>query len=175
MSTSNIFKKFKFSFLLILILSFCSCGYKASSAYAKKELGDNIFVALNVNINNPKNSVIIKDTFNELLINKLGKNLVYKKDQADTIVYLDYKNVSFTTLSYDDDGYSNLYKVIVNLNVKYAKKGEEKKSFTVKGRYDFSADSEGTISETKKFDAIKTAFEKALEEVISKLAIASYK
>ncbi len=168
-------KKLNFLFLMILTLSFVSCGYKTSSSYAKKELGEKIFVDLNVNIKDPKNSVLIKDVFHELLVQRLDKTLVYKKDQADTIVYLDYKNVNFSELSYDDSGYVKLYKATVTLNVKYKNKNEEIKSFDVSGRYDFSTNSKGTISDTKRFDAIKKAFAKALDEVISKLAITAYK
>lgn len=175
MNIFYILKKTKLSLLLILILSFSSCGYKAASVYAKQELGEKVFVELNVNIKDPKNSVIVKDSFYNLLITRLDKEIVYTKEEADTIIKLDYKDISFTKLSYDDDGYANLYKVIVSLNVKYSKNNENMKSFDVKGRYDFSTDSEGTISDTKRFNAIKEAFEKALDEVISKLAIASYK
>lgn len=175
---SKIFKVFKIQSIILLILPilfFTSCGYKASSTYAKKELGEKIYVSLSINVSDPKNSVIIKDVFNELLIQRLDKKLVYKKDEADTIIYIKNNGVSISTLSYDSSGYSNLYKITANLNVKYSKSNGKTKSFIASGSYDFSSDSQGTISDTKRFNAIQNAFDNALEEVISQLAIANYK
>jgi len=166
--------KLKSIVLAVLIaLVFTACGYKPASTYAKKEIYGKVFVNLNVNIEDPKNSVIIKDAMNELLVHKLGTKLVDKKELADTIVDVSLASTSFSALQYDTDGYVKLYKATTRINVNYKTK-EQSRSFSVSGTHDFSIDSGGTISDTKRFEAIKTAATKALDEVISKIAILSF-
>ncbi len=50
---------------------------------------------------------------------------------------------------------------------------KETKSFNVTGDYDFSIDDGTTITDTKRFEAIRNAASEALEEVISKIAVNS--
>jgi hypothetical protein len=163
--------------LAVLIgLVFVACGYKPGSYYAKKEIQGNVFVDLKVNIEDPKNSVLIKDAMNELLVHKLDAKLVNKKELADTIVVLRLNSTSFATLQYDSDGYSKLYKATSSISVQYNNiKQKLRRNFSVSGTYDFSIDSGGTISDSKRFEAIKAASSKALDEVISKIAILSFK
>ena len=81
-----------------------------------------------------------------------------------------------TALQYDADGYNNLYRATVNINVKYNKKIEKtSRNFTVSGENDFSLGSSTTITDTKRYEAIKSASDDALDEVLSKIAIQSFK
>ena len=160
--------------VLLALVLFAGCGYKPASAYAKREVSGNVYVDLKVNIEDPKNSVLIKDAMNELLVHRLNARLVDKKELADTIMTVKLNSVSMQELQYDESGYIKLYKAIANINVQY-ENARRKNNFNVSGVYDFSIDSGGTISEAKRFDAIKNAASKALDEVISKLAIASFK
>ena len=85
-------------------------------------------------------------------------------------------SVSLQTLQYDSSGYNKLYKAVVVLGVNYTRKDNGvKKSFTVDGEYDFSVDNGATITETKRFDAISNASNKALDEVLSKIAVSSFR
>lgn len=111
--------------ILVLFL-FTACGYKPSSTYAKKEIYGKVYVDLNVNIEDPKNSVLIKDSMTELLVHRLGSKLVNKKELADTIVVVKLNSVGLSTLQYDDLGYIKLYKATANINVDY-KNSERKK------------------------------------------------
>ncbi len=167
--------KLKSIVLAVLIgLVFVSCGYKPGSTYAKNEIKGKVFVDLKVNIEDPKNSVLIKDAMNELLVHKLDSKLVSKKELADTIVIVSLNSTSFGALQYDNDGYVKLYKATSSVSVNYSN-DDISRSFSVSGTYDFSIDSGGTISDTKRFEAIKIASTKALDEVISKIAILSFK
>jgi hypothetical protein len=166
------------SFILAFLIGtvFIACGYKPATYYAKNEIKGNVFVDLRVNIEDPKNSVLIKDAMNELLVHKLDAKLVHKKELADTIVIVSLNSTSFATLQYDVNGYSKLYKATSSVSVQYTNKKEKlSRSFNVSGSYDFSIDSGGTISDSKRFEAIKVASGKALDEVISKIAILSFK
>lgn len=164
--------------LIAFILSafFTGCGYRPASHYAKKEIAGKIYVNLEVNLSDPKNSVLIKDALNELLVNKLNAKLVHTEEEADTLMNISLGSVGLSEQSYGDDGYAKLYRAGVSIAVDYQKKGKSKQSLSVSGYYDFSIDDgSSTISETKRFEAIKTASSKALDEVISKLAVQTFK
>jgi len=139
----------------------------------KKEIKENVYVDLYVNVEDPKNSVLIKDAMNKILITRLGSKLVKNKINAQTIINVKLNSVSMKELQYDEDGYTKLYRAVVSVNVKIINLNNVK-SFNVSGNYDFSVDDEGSINETKRFEAIKNASAKALEQVLSKLAILSF-
>lgn len=167
----------KFSKLIIAVLSivlFIGCGYKPSSHYAKERIQGKVFVDMYVSLEDPKNAVIIKDSMSEILVSRFGAELVHDKALADTIVFLRLQSVSMQTLQYDNVGYEKLYRANVSINVQYAGvKGEG--NFNVTGKYDFSVDGDNEISEAKRFEAIRNASSKALEEVISKVAVDSFR
>jgi len=173
----NIFKKVLFVlFTFIISFSFFGCSYKPSSQYAKEEIQGNVFVKVTIDLEDPQNSVLIKDSINKLLIQKLDVNIVSSESLADTIMYIDVNRVSMQELQYDDLGYNKLYRALVSINVSYSKKGEKKKkSFIVDGEHNFSVDNGTTINSNQRYDAIKKASDKALEEVLSKIAVSSFK
>ena len=173
----NIFKKVLFVlFTFIISFSFFGCSYKPSSQYAKEEIKGNVFVKVTIDLEDPQNSVLIKDSINKLLIQKLDVDIVSSESLADTIMYIDVNRVSMQELQYDDLGYNKLYRALVSINVSYSKKGEKKKkSFIVDGEHNFSVDNGTTINSNQRYDAIKKASDKALEEVLSKIAVSSFK
>ena len=71
------------SLLLVSILFLASCGYRPSAYYAKQELGKDLFVRLDVTPSDPKNSVLVKDAINQLLIQKLDTQLVNDESLAE--------------------------------------------------------------------------------------------
>ena len=173
----NILKKVLFVlFTFIISFSFFGCSYKPSSQYAKEEIQGNVFVKVTIDLEDPQNSVLTKDSINKLLIQKLDVDIVSSESLADTIMYIDVNRVSMQELQYDDLGYNKLYRALVSINVSYSKKGEKKKkSFIVDGEHNFSVDNGTTINSNQRYDAIKKASDKALEEVLSKIAVGSFK
>lgn len=111
---------------------------------------------------------------NEILVHRLNAKLVDNRKDADTIMKLRLGSVSLSESSYDDEGYTKLYKAYVSVFVSY-ENAKVKNAFTVTGTHDFSLDNSATITDTKRFEAIKIAASKALEEVISKIAVYSFK
>lgn len=164
--------------LLVCLLSLfilTGCGYKPSSYYVKKELSGKIFVDLKVSLQDPRNSVIIKDIMNKLIVNRLDSQIVNSKELADTVLKLKLNSVSMQELQYDSLGYNKLYKAVVSILVEYKNKSTKKNSFKVSSDYDFSIDNGTTITDTKRYEAIKVAAKRALDDVISKLAVSSFK
>lgn len=171
--------KYKKVLLILFICQFSfftltGCGYKPSSYYAKQKISGNVFVDVVVNLEDPKNSVLVKDALNEIVINKFDRKLVYEKSLAQTILIIELESVSTRELQKDKDGYVDLYRTNVNINVKYDGPGG-KGEIETDGSYDFSVDDGSTVSDVKRFEAIKIAANKALEEVISKIAIETFR
>jgi hypothetical protein len=177
MKNMHILKKLLFViFTFSLAFFIVACGYKPSSYYAKKEMEGNVFVKLNVSLEDPKNSVLVKDAIIKLLIQKLDSKLVDDLSNADVIMNVSINSVRMQTLQYDTSGYNKLYRALIVLKIDYFRKDDGiKKSFTVDGEYDFSIDDGTTITETKRFEAISNAANKALDEVLSKIAVSSFR
>lgn len=162
-------------FSIFLTAAFLTgCGYKPSSHYAKDKIKGKVYVDVDVDIEDPKNSVLVKDAMNEIVVSRFDRQLVTKKSEADTILIVKLNSVSMSELQKDEEGYVNLYRANVNINVKYNGPGGNG-SVTVSGSYDFSVDDGSTISDSKRFEAIKIASNKALEEIVSKFAVESFR
>ncbi|MGE4383008.1 MAG: LPS assembly lipoprotein LptE [Arcobacter sp.] len=165
-----------FVFTISIAFFINACGYKPSTYYAKKEMEGNVFVKLDVSLEDPRNSVLVKDAVNKILLQKLDSKIVNDRNRADVIMNLGINSVRISTLQYDKEGYNKLYKAIVIIKVEYFRKDDGiKKSFTVDGEYDFSIDIGTTLTDSNRFDAISNASTKAVDEILSKIAVASFK
>lgn len=162
-------------FTIILGLTFTACGYRPSATYAKQEMRGNVFVRLNVSLEDPRNSVLVKDAVTKILIQKLGSNMVDNEREADVIMDLAISRVTLSTLSYSG-GFSELYRANVVIGVKYFRKdnGNKIKTFSVDGEHEF--DTKGaSINDSHRFTAITKASDKAVTEILSRMAVASFK
>lgn len=163
-------------FSVSLAFLFVACGYKPSTYYAKKEMEGNVYVKLDVSLVDPRNSVLVKDAVTKILIQKLDSNLVDKEKDADVVMNLGISSVNLSALQYDAKGYNKLYKAEVFIKVDYYRKENGiKKSFTVDGEYDFAVDIGGTITDANRYDAITKASDQAVSEIVSRIAVASFK
>jgi len=163
-----------FSFHISLLFVLSGCGYKPTSHYAKQKIKGNVFIEVSINLEDPKNSVLIKDALNEIIVGRFDNKLVSKKSLADTILVVQLASVNTQELQKDEAGYVDLYRTNVSINVTY-KGPNGSGQVSVTGQYDFSVEDGSTISDVKRFEAIKIASSKALEEIVSKLAIESFK
>ncbi len=138
--------------------------------YSKDILGDKIFVEVQTSLEDPENTVLIRDAINEAVIMKFRSHIVPKKD-ATSILSMKLKRVSFLPIQYDKNGYVIAYKTYVDLLTKYRDKNGQSGKILSRGDYDFAIESNSVISDTKRFEAIKNASYKAVDEFISKLSI----
>ena len=120
--------------ILLTIFIFTSCGYKPSMNYARDSIDGLVYVKVKFSNQNPKNTVLIKDAMNELVIAKFGRKLTHHKELADTIINLKLKSYSLGEISFDKDGYIKLYRAKVSIATTYSKYKNGKK--TRKARFD---------------------------------------
>jgi hypothetical protein len=162
-----------FGFVIFLL---SACGYKPSINFAKESIGQSVYVEVKFKSDNPKNTVLIKDAMNELIMTKFGSRLVDNEKIADTVIILSLQAFSLSEISFDEEGYVKLYRSRTTIATNYETKSKKKKgSFVTSGFYDFSVDNDSTITDSKTFEAIKSASSKALDEIISKIAITNVK
>jgi len=156
------------SFVLLLLL-FAGCGYKPASYYSKKAIGDRVFVKVSMLRSDPENTVIIKDAVNEAVITKF-KSRVVNEDDANSKLFVRVDSVGFAPVQYDKNGYVVLYRATVTLSTTVATQ-KETKTFLTSGSYDFPIEPNTTISDSKRFDAIKNSAAKAIDTLTSQISI----
>jgi hypothetical protein len=166
--------KFLLSSFAVLLL-FIGCGYKPTSYYAKSSIVGAVYVDLKVDIDNSENSVFVKDAMNEMILNQFDVVLVDDKSMADTYVTVELSNVSHTSISTDEDGFVQSYRTSVTVKMTYQKIDEKKYTVEVNDYYDYTVDSDSTITDQKKKIAIKIAASKAFSNIFSKIAVNSMK
>lgn len=166
----------KFGFIaLILVFIFNACGYKPTSSYTSKALSSNVFIEVPIDIDNARNSVLIKDALIELIVNKFKLKITTNKLLASSFIKAKLLSVSHKELQSDLSGYAKVYRETVTIQVIYNKKNQTSNVMTVSNYFDFIVNSDSTITQNKKDEAIKIAINKALSEVFSKIAVNSYK
>jgi len=155
---------------VLIIFIFSSCGYKPTSVYTKEVLGEKIYAEVTISLEDPENSVLIKDAVNEAVVSQLRSKIV-SEDKADSRFYITLSSVSFVPIQYDKNGYVISYKTYVDIKTKYINKDGKIRDIYTKGDFDFPIESSSLISDTKRFEAIKFASQKALDEVRSIISI----
>ena len=172
--TLSLFKSFIIATFIVLVS--VGCSYKPTTHYAKEEISGNVYVKLIVNLQDPKNSVLIKDALSDLIIHRLDANVVKDRELADIIMEIKLNSASLSVLQYDEDGYNKVFKTTVSINVSYEKVNEKaKKNFSISGEDTFAIEDGTVISDTKRYESIKSASDDALRNVISSIAVQSFK
>ncbi|HIO91009.1 MAG TPA: hypothetical protein EYG69_04475 [Campylobacterales bacterium] len=163
----------KYWLILITVLFLSSCGYKPTHIYTKNVLGDKIYVDVEISLSDPQNSVLITDSINEAVISKFRSSLV-SENRADFKLKVSLNSIGFTPIQYDDDGYVISYKSVVSLKINYIDRFSKTQTITSSGDYDFSIEANSIISDNKRFEAIKFAALKAIDQFISKISVRGY-
>ncbi len=156
--------------LISLVVLFSACGYKPTSVYTKKVLGEQIYVKVETSLEDPENSVLIRDAVNEAVIYKFNAKIASEQD-ASAKLFVKLEQVNFQPIEYDNNGYVIAYKTNVTLRVGYHDKFNKKKSLKTHGDFDFNIASNSVISDTKRFNAIKEASQKAIDAFISRISV----
>lgn len=153
-----------------LVVLFSACGYKPTSVYTKKVLGEQIYVKVETSLEDPENSVLIRDAVNEAVIYKFNAKIA-SQENASSKLFVKLEHVNFQPIEYDSNGYVIAYKTNVTLLVGYHDKFKKLKSLKTHGDYDFNIESNSVISDTKRFNAIKEASQKAIDAFISRISV----
>ena len=156
--------------LLIAVLLLSACGYKPTAIYTKNILSEKIYVDVTTSLEDPENSVLIRDAIYEAVHYRFHATIA-KKEQATSQLYITLKHVYFKAIEYDKNGYAVAYKTLVTLHARYHDRADKIHELDTYGDYDFNIASNSIISDTKRFNAIKEASQKAIDAFISHISI----
>ena len=145
------------------------CGYRPTSKIIESTMGDLVYVEVAIRVEDPKNSVLIKDAIKEAFISRLGRKIV-SKNLAQTEVYASLNSISFPAII-KKDGFNIAYRANVRLSLKTVYEDGRVENLSTSGSHDFFVKSHNVISDTERFSAIKNASLDALDEYIAVLSI----
>jgi hypothetical protein len=153
---------------VLMLFLFTSCGYKPSSHYTPKVIGEKVYTEVDVSLSDPENSVLVKDALNRALYSRL-KSLATTKEEAESSIFVSYQSMGFTPLQYDKNGYVVHYQANIVLTFKVLK-GDKKEEQRIVGHYEFPVRPSAIISNDLRFKAIERGSVNALDQFIAYLS-----
>ncbi len=159
-------KSFASWVLAALVLG--GCGYAPASHYARNVVGDSVSTEVVVSMEDPSNTVIIKDAVDTAVITKFRTSL-RPKSSAKTHLTIAIGGVNFAPLQYDTNGYVITYRTMVIMSIGRMT-DKETASYTTIGYYDFAIEPNAIITDQARFEAISQGAQKAIDAFIAQLA-----
>lgn len=144
------------------------CGYRPSAHYAKAVVGERISTQVVVSLEDPENTVVIKDAIDRAVLTRF-KSTISDRERADTHLVFGLENIVFTPLRYDVNGYIITYQTRLVLNVVRMTKNYSK-AYRVQGNYDFTIEPNAIISDQARFQAIEVSAQKAIDSFLAQVA-----
>lgn len=165
-SITDIFYILTLNVLILTLLS--GCGYQPSSKEARKVLGDTVSTNVIISMTDPENTVLLKDALDEAVIRRFQTNL-RSKSKAKTHLDISLRNVGFSALQYDSNGYVISYRTTISLSILRRTKNFTK-HYSAVGNYDFTISPNAIITDQQRFEAIANSATKALDSFVAQVA-----
>ncbi len=154
-----------YSLFILLVLLLTSCGYKPSSHFTPKTIGEKVYTEVVVSLSDPENAVLIKDALGRALYSRL-KSVATTKEEADSTIRVSYDSIRFTPLQYDKNGYVVYYQSNIRLKFELIR-GENREERFIVGRYEFPIRPSAIISNDLRLKAIERGSIRALDQFIA--------
>ena len=152
--------------LFLTLLS--GCGYQPSSKEARKVMGERVSTEIIISMEDPENTVVLKDALDEAVIRRFQTNLHSRKD-ASTHLQIRLNSVAFNALQYDSNGYVISFRTTINLAITRISKDYTKR-YNAVGNFDFAISPNAIITDQQRFDAIANSATKALDSFVAQVA-----
>ncbi|MDP3266504.1 MAG: LPS assembly lipoprotein LptE [Sulfuricurvum sp.] len=153
---------------IVAVMIFTGCGYVSAAHYAQSVVGESVSTEVLISMEDPQNTVIIKDAVDTAVITKFRTSLT-SKNASQTHLKIQIASVGFTPLRYDTNGYVTTYRTTVNMSIE-RKRLEKTHSYSTSGRYDFDIEPNAIISDQARFNAISLSAQKAIDAFIAQIA-----
>lgn len=154
--------------ILCALITLAGCGYQPASHLAKNVVGDSVSTEVVIRMEDPQNTVIIKDAVDMAVITKFRTALV-PKSESQTHLKMMINSVSFTPLRYDTNGYIITYRTRVMMGISRTTAGKTT-NYTTSGVYDFDIEPNAIISDQARFEAIRQGAQKGIDVFIAQVA-----
>jgi len=158
----------KFLLSAAVLFLIVGCGYSPASHYAKNIVGESVSTEVVISMEDPQNTVIIKDAVDTAIITKFRTALVSKHDSQTHLKFM-ISSVGFSPLRYDTNGYVITYRTTVSMAVERVSKTSQG-HYSVSGVYDFNIEPNAIISDQARFEAIRQSSQKAIDAFIAQIA-----
>ncbi len=153
---------------LLLMVLLAGCGYRPSSQYARSVVGEKVSTQVLISMQDPENTVLIKDALNRAVVERFRASLV-DRAYSDTHLKIAITSIKFSPLQYNQEGYIVTYRTHITLQI-LRLHGDEAQTYIVKGVYDFAIEPNAIISDQARFEAISQSAKKALDSFIAQVA-----
>ncbi|MFA5215329.1 LPS assembly lipoprotein LptE [Sulfuricurvum sp.] len=153
---------------IVALIVFAGCGYAPASHYAKAVVGESVSTEVVMSMEDPQNTVIIKDAVDTAVITRFRTTLG-TKNSSSTHLKISIASVGFTPLSYDTNGYVTTYRTTVQMHIDRTT-NEKTTQYNTTGVYDFNIEPNAIISDQARYDAIRLSAEKAIDAFIAQIA-----
>jgi len=154
--------------LVLLLIELSGCGYKPSAKFSREILGKKISTNIIISAQDPENTVLIKDTVDQAIIDVFHSSLVDRK-YADTHLEVKISNPSYSPLQYNDNGFIISNRATITLMIRRESENLTK-SYTSVGNYDFSVVPNAVLTNQERFDAIKYSATKAIASFVAQVS-----
>jgi len=158
----------KFILMGTLLFELSGCGYKPSSKYSRKVVGEKISTNVVISAQDPENTVLIKDAVDRAIIEVFRASLVDKK-HATTHLTFSISEPSYTPIQYNADGFVIAYRATITLHI-IRQTNSIRKNYNAKGTYDFNIAPNAVITDQERFNAIKYSTQKAIASFIAQVS-----
>ncbi|MCH9739612.1 MAG: hypothetical protein K0U38_02040 [Epsilonproteobacteria bacterium] len=159
-------KKILIAIGILILLT--ACGYKPSSHFVPKTIGDKVYTEVDVSLSDPENAVLIKDALNRALYSRL-KSMAASKEEAKSTIKVAYHAIKFIPLQYDKNGYVVYYQANITLKFQFLNDKKQCERL-ISGRYEFPIRPSAIISNSLRFQAIEKGSIQALDQFIAYLS-----
>lgn len=153
--------------ILIALILLSGCGYQPASHFAQNGVGESVSTEVVVLMEDPQNTVIIKDAVDMAVITKFRSALV-SKSASKTHLKIGVESVSFTPVRYNTDGYIITYRTSVVMKTDRIT-GEQIRTYRTKGLYDFAIEPNAIITDQARFEAIREGAQKGIDSFIAQV------
>ncbi|WP_416768747.1 hypothetical protein ACM66T_02640 [Sulfurimonas sp. ST-25] len=154
--------------VLIAAALLAGCGYRPTSRAVKPVLQESVSTKIVISMQDPDNTVYIKDALDEAVVNRFRTRLT-DEAHASTHLVISLRKVVFNPVQYDTNGYIVAYRAIVTLDID-REHGEQTRRYNARGSYLFTIEPNAIISDLVRFEAIKYGSEKALDSFVAQVA-----
>lgn len=154
--------------ILSAVIALAGCGYQPASHLAKNVVGDSVSTEVVIRMEDPQNTVIIKDAVDTAVITKFRTALV-SKSASETHLKISINSVTFSPLRYDTNGYVITYRTTVVMGINRSRAGKNM-NYSTRGTYDFDIEPNAIISDQARFEAIRQGAQKGLDAFVAQVA-----
>jgi len=152
----------------MLLFELSGCGYKPSSKYSRKIVGEKISTNVVISAQDPENTVLIKDAVDRAIVEVFRASLVDQK-YATTHLSFSISEPRYTPIQYNADGFVIAYRATITLHIIRETK-DVRKNYNAIGTYDFTIAPNAVITDQERFDAIKYSTQKAIASFIAQVS-----